>query len=95
MLNLLVFAVIGLLAGTAARLLYPGREPMRILGTLVLGMAGALAGGLISYSFWPAVEDQFQVGNLVLSILGAAVAIVFWAGVAYARSISASQVTSR
>ena len=59
MWNVFVFALIGLLAGAAARMLYPGRQPMRILGTVVLGMVGALVGGMISYIYWPAVDDQF------------------------------------
>jgi uncharacterized membrane protein YeaQ/YmgE (transglycosylase-associated protein family) len=89
MWNLLVFAVIGLLAGAAARVFYPGRQPTQILGTLALGMVGALAGGMISWLYWPAVDGQFQSGNLLMSILGAMTVIVSWAGVAYARSISA------
>jgi uncharacterized membrane protein YeaQ/YmgE (transglycosylase-associated protein family) len=88
MWNILVFAVIGMLAGTAARMFYPGREPKQILGTLALGIVGALAGGLLSWIYWPAVAGQFQSGNLILSVLGALIAIVFWAGVAYARSRS-------
>ena len=43
--NVLIFALIGLLAGTAARILYPGRQLMRILGTLVLGMVGGAGRG--------------------------------------------------
>jgi len=35
--NLLVFAVIGLLAGAAARRLYPGRRFTHILGTMLNG----------------------------------------------------------
>jgi uncharacterized membrane protein YeaQ/YmgE (transglycosylase-associated protein family) len=86
--NLIVFALIGLLAGTAAQVFYPGRQAMRILGTLVLGMVGALVGGMISWIYWPAVDGQFQSGNLLLSILGAMTVIVLWASVAYARGIS-------
>jgi uncharacterized membrane protein YeaQ/YmgE (transglycosylase-associated protein family) len=95
MWNLLVFVVIGLLAGTAARMFYPGRQPMQILGTLVLGIVGALAGGLISWIYWPAVAGQFQSGNLILSVLGALIAIVLWASVAYARSRSGYRNTPR
>jgi uncharacterized membrane protein YeaQ/YmgE (transglycosylase-associated protein family) len=87
MWNLLVFALIGLLAGTAARMFYPGRQPTRILGTLVLGMAGGLAGGMFSWIFWPVVEGQFQSGNLILSVLGAVIVLATWAGVAYGRSL--------
>ena len=95
-MNLLVFALIGLLAATAARMFYPGRQPLHILGTMVLGMAGALAGGMISWSFWAAAEEgQFQTGNLLLAIVGALVVIVAWAGVAYARSISGARNAPR
>ena len=87
--NLGVFALIGLLAGASARLFYPGRQPMRILATLALGMAGSLLGGLLSRAFWPAVEGQFTSGALLMSALGAVLVLVAWAGVAYARSIGA------
>jgi uncharacterized membrane protein YeaQ/YmgE (transglycosylase-associated protein family) len=88
MSNLLVFAVIGLLAGTAARMFYPGRQPARILGTLTLGLVGALGGGLISWLYWPPEEGQFHSGNLVVSLLGAVTVIGVWAGMSYARSLS-------
>jgi uncharacterized membrane protein YeaQ/YmgE (transglycosylase-associated protein family) len=39
---------IGLLAGALARLIVPGRDPMGWLGTLLLGLAGALVGGLLA-----------------------------------------------
>jgi uncharacterized membrane protein YeaQ/YmgE (transglycosylase-associated protein family) len=94
MWNLLVFALIGLLAGSAARMLYPGRQPMRVLGTLVLGMAGALAGGIFSWTYWPQVEGQFHTGNLLTSVLGAVVVIALWAGVAYGRALRGYRSTS-
>lgn len=88
MWNLLVFAVIGLFAGAAARLLYPGRRPVQILGTMVVGIVGALAGGMTSWSAWPNVDHQFNSGNLILSVVGAMIFIALWAGVAYKRSLS-------
>lgn len=94
MWNLLIFALLGLLVGAGARLLYPGRQPVRILGTLVLGAIGAVVGGLISWSQWPAVDDQFHSGNLILSFLGATIAIAACAGLAYARSVSGPRRTS-
>lgn len=88
MWNLLVFALIGVFVGAAARLLYPGRQPMHILGTLALGMLGALAGGLFSWLNWPAVEGQVHFGNLLMSMAGAMIVIALWAGVAYGRRFS-------
>jgi uncharacterized membrane protein YeaQ/YmgE (transglycosylase-associated protein family) len=87
MRNLVVFAVIGLLAGAAARMLFPGRQPMRILSTLALGAIGGLIGGMISWSGWPEVDNQFQAGNLIVSILGAFAAILAWQILSYARGI--------
>jgi uncharacterized membrane protein YeaQ/YmgE (transglycosylase-associated protein family) len=92
--NLVVFAVIGLVAGAAARVFYPGRQPTRILGTVVLGMAGSLLGGLLSWAFWPAVDGQFLSAALLMSALGAVFVIALWAGVAYGRSISGYRTTS-
>lgn len=88
MKNIIVFAVIGLLAGGAARLLYPRRQPWRVLGTLTLGAAGSIIGGVISWAAWPEVDNQFQSGNLVVSAVGALLALAFGAALSYARGIS-------
>jgi len=90
MSDLIVFAVIGLLFGAAARLFYPGREPVRVLGTLVLGMAGAVLGGLISWAAWPAVDGQLYPVALLTSLLGAVVAVTAWACISYGRRIARS-----
>jgi len=88
MWNLPVFAVIGLLAGAAALLFYPGRHLTRTVGTLALGAVGAVAGGMISWSSWPSVEGQFQSGNLILAVLGGFLAVAVWVGVSYVRSLN-------
>ena len=88
MWNLFVFAVIGLLAGAAARLMYPGRRSTHVLGTMLIGMIGAVVGGMISWVWWPAVDGEFHTGNLILAVLGAAIVIALWAGVAYKRNLS-------
>jgi len=95
MWNLLVFVVIGLLTGAAARLLYPGRQSTHILGTMLLGMIGAVVGGMISWIWWPAVDAEFHTGNLILSVLGAMMVILLWAGVAYKRSLIGYSKVSR
>lgn len=87
-LNLLVFAVIGLFAGAAARLFYPGRQASRILGTMVLGMVGSLLGGVLSWAFWTQPNGEFSSAALLMSVVGAAVVLVAWASVVYARSVA-------
>jgi uncharacterized membrane protein YeaQ/YmgE (transglycosylase-associated protein family) len=40
-------AIFGLIVGALARLALPGRDPMTVLQTMLLGVAGALIAGLI------------------------------------------------
>jgi uncharacterized membrane protein YeaQ/YmgE (transglycosylase-associated protein family) len=40
--------IIGLAAGALARLLVPGRDPMGWLATTLLGLVGALVGGVLA-----------------------------------------------
>jgi uncharacterized membrane protein YeaQ/YmgE (transglycosylase-associated protein family) len=86
--DLLVFGLIGLFVGAAARLFYPGRQPTRVLGTMVLGMVGSLAGGLIAWASAPAVDGQISMVALLMALVGAVLLLVVSASVAYARSIS-------
>jgi uncharacterized membrane protein YeaQ/YmgE (transglycosylase-associated protein family) len=41
------FIVIGLIAGALARLLVPGRDPMGIAATIILGIVGSFVGGTL------------------------------------------------
>lgn len=45
--QILSWLVTGLVVGLLARLLVPGRQPMGILMTIVLGIVGALMGNVI------------------------------------------------
>jgi uncharacterized membrane protein YeaQ/YmgE (transglycosylase-associated protein family) len=39
---------VGLVAGALARLIVPGRDPMGLLATILLGLAGSLVGGFLA-----------------------------------------------
>ncbi len=88
MSDLLVFAVIGLLTGAAARLWYPGREPMQVLGTMLVGMVGAVLAGIISWAGWTAEDGQLYPGALLTSLAGAVFTLGVRALVTYGRRIS-------
>ncbi|HYV35966.1 MAG TPA: GlsB/YeaQ/YmgE family stress response membrane protein [Gemmataceae bacterium] len=95
MWTFIVFAVIGLLTGAAARLLYPGRRVTAIAGTMLLGMLGAVVGGMISWLWWPSAGDEFQIGNLIVSVLGAMLVVVVGAVVGYSRSLRGQRTMSQ
>lgn len=46
-MGIIAFLIFGLIAGFIARFVVPGRDPMGWLGTMVLGVVGALLGGFL------------------------------------------------
>ncbi len=82
MLGFIWWMVIGLVAGGLARMLMPGRQPMGLLLTMVLGLIGSLVGGFISsiiFNYDPS-EPGFHAGGLIMSTIGAmlVLAIYLW-----------------
>ena len=73
-MTIIGFLIIGLLAGALARLLVPGRDPIGILGTLVLGVAGGLLGGFLAKALF---NDNDGVG-LVGSVIGAVILLLIY-----------------
>ena len=77
MMSFIWWLIIGLIAGALARLIMPGRDPMGIIATIVLGIIGSILGGLVSWGIWGAEPDGgFRPAGLLLSIIGAIV--VLW-----------------
>jgi uncharacterized membrane protein YeaQ/YmgE (transglycosylase-associated protein family) len=63
---LLVLFVVGLLVGALARLALPGRDPMSIWMTALIGIAGSFLAGL----FWLLITNgDRNGGGIVLSVL--------------------------
>jgi uncharacterized membrane protein YeaQ/YmgE (transglycosylase-associated protein family) len=52
LLYLILLVVLGLFVGALARLSLPGRDPMTIPQTIMLGLAGNLIAGLIVWALW-------------------------------------------
>jgi uncharacterized membrane protein YeaQ/YmgE (transglycosylase-associated protein family) len=44
---IIVLLVVGFIVGAIARLLMPGRDPIGVLGTIVLGIVGSFVGGFL------------------------------------------------
>jgi len=71
--------VFGLLAGALARLLTPGRHPrLGCIGTIAVGMVGAVIGGLIGDVVLDNhhVRFHWSLGPFLLAVLGAAILLV-------------------
>jgi uncharacterized membrane protein YeaQ/YmgE (transglycosylase-associated protein family) len=71
-MNILAWILVGLIGGALAKLLMPGNDPGGIILTIVLGIAGALLGGFISVALGVGDGvDDFDIGTILLSVLGA------------------------
>jgi uncharacterized membrane protein YeaQ/YmgE (transglycosylase-associated protein family) len=78
MINFIGWLIVGLIAGALARLIMPGRDPMGIIATIILGIVGSLVGGLVSMAIWRNNTNGFQPSGLLLSILGAIIVLWIW-----------------
>ncbi|MEZ4236403.1 MAG: GlsB/YeaQ/YmgE family stress response membrane protein [Myxococcota bacterium] len=69
-MTILGFLILGLVAGAVARFLLPGRDPMGLLGTMLLGVAGSFLGGFL-FNVLLAGGDVYSSSGLCGSIAGA------------------------
>ena len=70
---IIVLIIIGLIAGAVARLLVPGRDPIGILGTIVLGIVGSFVGGFLQnlVQYHNLSIHSFHPVGIIGSIIGA------------------------
>lgn len=70
--------VIGLIAGFLARAIVPGRDPMSVVATIVLGVIGSFIGGLLAdVLFRNDAEDRgINAAGLIGSVVGAVIALL-------------------
>ncbi|MFJ5221334.1 GlsB/YeaQ/YmgE family stress response membrane protein [Streptomyces sp. NPDC088400] len=72
--------ILGLLAGAAAKILLPGRDPGGLIGTTLIGIAGAFIGGWIS-SRWldhPITKGFYDGATWISAIGGALVLLIVY-----------------
>ena len=74
-MDIVVWLLVGLVAGFIARALVPGRDPLGLLGTMLLGLVGSVIGGLIGNALIRGDQD-FNPAGLLGSIVGAVIALI-------------------
>lgn len=70
-IQVLGFLLIGAVIGVLARFLKPGRQPMGLGLTLILGMAGALIGGLIASFLGTGGITELNFLGFVIAVIAA------------------------
>ncbi|MBL7490422.1 GlsB/YeaQ/YmgE family stress response membrane protein [Frankia sp. AgB1.9] len=79
MLTIIIsWIVLGLIAGAVARLLVPGRDPMSVPTTILLGVVGSFIGGFLGYVLFgkDLNEGALQPSGVIGSIIGAIILLL-------------------
>ncbi|MDQ4065920.1 MAG: GlsB/YeaQ/YmgE family stress response membrane protein [Actinomycetota bacterium] len=69
MAEFLVFLLVGLVVGVIARLLMPGPDPIGILGTILVGIVGAIVGGYLWIAIFGNTEGPEWIGAILVAML--------------------------
>jgi uncharacterized membrane protein YeaQ/YmgE (transglycosylase-associated protein family) len=79
-MGIISFIILGLIAGVIAKAIHPGgNEPGGFFGTLFVGVAGALAGGLIaSAAGLGGLGSFFSLGTWLIAIAGALLLVTIY-----------------
>ena len=71
-MGILGWIVLGLLAGAIAKAIMPGDDPGGIIVTMLIGIVGAIIGGLIASALdIGELGTFFDIGTWIIAILGA------------------------
>lgn len=76
MFGIIGWIIFGLIVGALAKFIMPGRDPGGCLVTIVLGIAGAVVGGLMGRSLGLYAPDE--PAGFIMAILGAVVLLAIY-----------------
>ena len=81
--NVVAILLTGLVVGALGRLAVPGRDPMPLWLTVLIGIAGSIAGGLV------AIALGFGAGGVfVLSVLAATLIVIVYRRLVQKRTVT-------
>ncbi len=77
--TILVFIVVGLIAGLLAKLVLPGRDPGGLIVTTLIGIAGAFIGGLVLQFLGSAAGvTGINIWSILVATLGAVILLAIY-----------------
>jgi uncharacterized membrane protein YeaQ/YmgE (transglycosylase-associated protein family) len=73
-MGIIAWIVLGLVAGLIARAVLPGDDSVGIIVTLLIGVVGAIAGGLVAEALgWEGLGSFFDARTWLIAIAGSIV----------------------
>ena len=78
-MGIIGFIILGLLAGAIAKAILPGDDPGGIIVTMLIGIAGALIGGVIASALGVGkLGHFFDIGTWLIAIAGSLLLLGAW-----------------
>jgi uncharacterized membrane protein YeaQ/YmgE (transglycosylase-associated protein family) len=83
-MGIIAWIVLGLLAGILAKALLPGDDPGGMIITTIIGIVGALLGGLVARAlgFGDPIDEFFDISTWIAAIIGSIVLLVAYRAIA-------------
>ena len=79
-MSIIAFIVLGLIAGAIAKAILPGDDPGGFIVTTIIGIAGALIGGLIAKAlgFGDPIDEFFDLSTWLGAIIGSIILLLIY-----------------
>ena len=80
-MGILLWLLFGLIAGAVAKMISPGPDPGGWIGSIVVGILGAMLGGWLGSMLLGIDVDGFNISSLLIAIGGALVLLLIYRAV--------------
>jgi uncharacterized membrane protein YeaQ/YmgE (transglycosylase-associated protein family) len=83
-MGIIAFIILGAIAGSIAKALLPGDDPGGLIVTTIIGVVGAILGGLLAAALFDAhpLDEFFDLSSWVTAIVGSIVLLLIYRAVA-------------
>ena len=67
--GIIAYLIVGLIVGFIARFLMPGPDPIGVLGTIIVGIVGAVVGGYVWEALFGDNRGVAWIGSIIMAML--------------------------
>ena len=79
-MGIVAFIILGLLAGIIAKAILPGDDPGGFIVTAIIGIVGALLGGVLAAALFDAhpLDEFFDISTWITAIVGSIILLLIY-----------------
>lgn len=77
-MGFIAWIVLGLIAGAIAKLLMPGRDPGGFFITMLIGIVGAIIGGMIASALGYGEVSGVNLPSIIIAVLGSIILLIIY-----------------